>query len=246
MRTHVQREGLRPLSARTGIPVGQLRSLLHGRAALSTTIELASAALGLEFYVGPPRAADSSRIASGADTYSAGTIQREPREPVVSGTERSPAWAATLHRDLRTSLRDDLARLLREFAPTRRTVTQPASQTPAQPVVLSELRERPDAGYVAVRVPDLAEGSSPEIEQAPVVGYFAFQRSWLERHALDPDRCTSSRSGETQWSRRCRTAARSWSITAGAGAVSGTYSCCAPVTTSWCGAQARIEPGVGC
>ena len=48
-------EGLRPFSARTGIPVGQLRSLLQGRAARSTTLELMSSVLGLEFYIGPSR-----------------------------------------------------------------------------------------------------------------------------------------------------------------------------------------------
>lgn len=51
----VQREGLRPFSARTGIPLGQLRSLLQGRAARSTTLELMSTVLGLEFYIGPAR-----------------------------------------------------------------------------------------------------------------------------------------------------------------------------------------------
>lgn len=52
---HVEREGLRPFSARTGIPLGQLRSLLQGRAARSTTLELMSSVLGLEFYIGPAR-----------------------------------------------------------------------------------------------------------------------------------------------------------------------------------------------
>lgn len=52
---HVEKEGLRPFSARTGIPLGQLRSLLQGRAARSTTLELMSSVLGLEFYIGPAR-----------------------------------------------------------------------------------------------------------------------------------------------------------------------------------------------
>ena len=49
------KEGLRPFSNRTGIPLGQLRSLLQGRAARSTTLELMSSVLGLEFYIGPAR-----------------------------------------------------------------------------------------------------------------------------------------------------------------------------------------------
>ena len=51
----MKKEGLRPFSARTGIPLGQLRSLLQGRAARSTTLELMSSVLGLEFYIGPAR-----------------------------------------------------------------------------------------------------------------------------------------------------------------------------------------------
>ena len=51
----MEKEGLRPFSARTGIPLGQLRSLLQGRAARSTTLELMSSVLGLEFYIGPAR-----------------------------------------------------------------------------------------------------------------------------------------------------------------------------------------------
>ncbi len=51
----VETEGLRPFSMRTGIPLGQLRSLLQGRAARSTTLERMSSVLGLEFYIGPAR-----------------------------------------------------------------------------------------------------------------------------------------------------------------------------------------------
>lgn len=51
----VETEGLRPFSMRTGIPLGQLRSLLQGRAARSTSLERMSSVLGLEFYIGPAR-----------------------------------------------------------------------------------------------------------------------------------------------------------------------------------------------
>ena len=49
-------EGLRPFSLRTGIPLGQLRSVVEGRAARSTTLELIASILELEFYIGPARA----------------------------------------------------------------------------------------------------------------------------------------------------------------------------------------------
>ena len=60
VRQHVETEGLRPFSLRTGIPVGQVRSVMQGRAARSTTIELMASALGLELYIGPARARSST------------------------------------------------------------------------------------------------------------------------------------------------------------------------------------------
>ena len=112
VRRHVEREGLRPLSVRTGVPVGQLRSILQGRAALSTTLEQVSSALGLEFYIGPPRNPESARVRRGYEG-------RSVRERPASGEEAAPAWAAKLQRDLRDGLRKDLAEVLRELAGTK-------------------------------------------------------------------------------------------------------------------------------
>lgn len=61
VRQRIEKEGLRPFSLRTGIPVGQLRSVAQGRAARSTTIEAIATVLGLEFYIGPPRADSSTQ-----------------------------------------------------------------------------------------------------------------------------------------------------------------------------------------
>ena len=57
----VETEGLRPFAGRTGIPLGQLRSLVQGRAARSTTLELIASVLELEFYIGPARANSPAR-----------------------------------------------------------------------------------------------------------------------------------------------------------------------------------------
>ncbi len=57
VRRRVATEGLRPFAARTAIPLGRVRGLLDGRAALSSTIEAAASALGLEIYIGPPQGA---------------------------------------------------------------------------------------------------------------------------------------------------------------------------------------------
>ena len=49
LRQLINEEGLHPTSNRTGIPVGQIRSLLSGRAALTTTVSSVCASLGLDF-----------------------------------------------------------------------------------------------------------------------------------------------------------------------------------------------------
>ncbi len=49
----VEAEGLRPLAARTGIPVGQIRSLLDGRAVRVTTIQSMTEVLGVPLMIGP-------------------------------------------------------------------------------------------------------------------------------------------------------------------------------------------------
>lgn len=61
LRQRIKEEGLRPFSLRTGIPIGQLRSVAQGRAARSSTIEAIATVLGLEFYIGPPRAESSTQ-----------------------------------------------------------------------------------------------------------------------------------------------------------------------------------------
>ena len=122
MRRHVEREGLRPFSGRTGIPVGQLRSLLQGRAALSTTLERVSAALGLEFYIGPPRKPDAARARRG---YEGQAVRERP----PSDEEAAPAWAARLQRELRAGLREDLAQVLRELTDATRDAAHPRRPT---------------------------------------------------------------------------------------------------------------------
>ena len=118
VRLHVEREGLRPLSARTGIPVGQLRSLMQGRAALSTTLERVASALGLEFYVGPPRKPDSARARKGYEGQSV-------RERPAFGDEAAPAWAMKLQRELRAGLREDLVQVLRDLTDAKRELPPP-------------------------------------------------------------------------------------------------------------------------
>lgn len=75
VRRRVETEGLRPFAARTGIPMGRVRGLLDGRAALSSTLEAAAAALGLEIDVGPPQS--GSPVDAPAQTDRTDALLRE-------------------------------------------------------------------------------------------------------------------------------------------------------------------------
>ena len=59
VRERIATEGLRPFAARTRVPLGQIRSLLKGRAARYTTLASIASALGLQLYVGPLRQGDN-------------------------------------------------------------------------------------------------------------------------------------------------------------------------------------------
>lgn len=61
LRQRIDEEGLRPFSERTGIPPGQVRSFLDGRASRGPTIDAIARALGLQLYLGSP-ASDVSNV----------------------------------------------------------------------------------------------------------------------------------------------------------------------------------------
>lgn len=58
VRERIEQMGLKPFAKAIRVPVGQVRSVRDGRAARSDTIERLTEALGLEHYIGPPRASD--------------------------------------------------------------------------------------------------------------------------------------------------------------------------------------------
>ena len=59
VRQRVETEGLRPFAVRTGIPLGQLRSVVQGRAALSTTLQAIAAVMGMRLFVRPMNPGDA-------------------------------------------------------------------------------------------------------------------------------------------------------------------------------------------
>ncbi len=53
LRRRIRQEGLRPLAKRTGIPIGQLRSVANGRAARYTTLQSIASVIGMRVFIGP-------------------------------------------------------------------------------------------------------------------------------------------------------------------------------------------------
>ena len=53
VRQRIETEGLRPFSMRTGIPLGQLRSVVQGRAARYTTLQSIASVMGMRLFVAP-------------------------------------------------------------------------------------------------------------------------------------------------------------------------------------------------
>ena len=100
---------------------GSFGASCRGRAALSTTLERVSSALGAEFYIGPARTPRAARARRG---YEGHTV----RERLASGEEAARPWVAKLQGELRTGFREDLARVLREI-----TGAEPDSMPPKRP-----------------------------------------------------------------------------------------------------------------
>ena len=51
VRQQIDTEGLRPVAKRTGIPIGQLRSFVQGRASQLTTLQSIASAMGMQVFV---------------------------------------------------------------------------------------------------------------------------------------------------------------------------------------------------
>ena len=58
VRQRIEQEGLRPFAKRTGIPLGQIRSVLAGRASRHTTLQSIADAMGMRLFVGPIERSD--------------------------------------------------------------------------------------------------------------------------------------------------------------------------------------------
>ena len=167
VRGHVERMGLRPFAQAFGVPVGQVRSVCDGRAARSDTIERLTGALGLELYVGPPRAAPRASGTAGAAPVSLRALERS-----TQGLVRAIADAGG------DPVPDDLWPVL---AARRGPGAEAPDPGPGQAA----------AGARPVEVVELAAaaGGGSEALGEAVAGRVWFRRDWLDRRGLDPAQC---------------------------------------------------------
>ena len=154
----IEAEGLRPFSLRTGIPVGQLRSVIQGRAARSTTIELIASVLELEFYIGPARADPARGPRLPAEIARALDLPRDASVDDAVGAIRNDALAS--------GLRECLGRV-------QALVELAASTAALLPGILLSVTaeaDRPDGE--AVMIP-----FAPEVRLAAGTGEVVFEES---------------------------------------------------------------------
>ena len=159
VRRRIEAEGLRPFALRTGIPLGQLRSVLQGRAARSTTLELIASVLELEFYIGPAREDSSIRPRLPAEIARALNLPGDASIDDAVGAIRKDAMASRLRETL--GLVQELmqkaaavAALLPDLVPRRR----------------SSARERPERAVVMIPF-------APEVRLAVGTGEVVFEKS---------------------------------------------------------------------
>lgn len=148
-----------------------IRSIKRGMDVRASTLQRVCEELGLEFYVGPPRAAARS------GRYDATIREREP----------APAWVA--------ELRADLTGEIRRLAGDESIPDTPpliADGSLAGDLVWSrEPREMRGVRFVdCYEVPPAPPpGRGARLDDSTRAGCLAFRQSWFDHHRLDPDRC---------------------------------------------------------
>ncbi len=158
VRQRIEAEGLRPFSLRTGIPLGQLRSVVEGRASRSTTLELIASVLKLEFYIGPARA-DSTTGRLPSEIARALDLPRDATVDDAVDAIRKDAMAAKLREGI------ELVQELMERAAAAATLI---------PRLIARARSRegeaPESGVVMIPF-------APEVRLAAGTGEVVFEES---------------------------------------------------------------------
>ena len=172
VRERIDSEGLRPLSLRTGVPLGQLRSLVQGRAARSTTLELIASVLGLEFYIGPARPGASTSPELPSEITRALDLPRDASVADVVGAIDKDTMASRLREGIA-----QVQELMERAAAAAVLIAGPASDRDLP------VRDRHDD--VAV-IP-----FAPDVRLAAGTGEVVFEESWEVSIAVAADALAS-------------------------------------------------------
>ena len=169
------------------------QKLRRGSVPSATRLKAACDALGLEFYVGPPRGESASAPPEAAGASAQRFSDEALREEIH--TLRDTTIAAI--REENKALREEMAR--REAADRiEATLKEVISRLPRLSQDLEDdsalaepggVIEFPGARQVAVRELDSAAGAGAEVLSERVKGYIYFRDEWLSKHRLNPDKC---------------------------------------------------------
>ena len=161
-----------------GLPGNAIRYALEERATKSDRLAEICDALGLEFYIGPPRPAPPGEEAGGSPPIPLPDLERSTQSLVrlttAAGGDPIP---------------DDLWPVLAE----RRGIGAPATDL-ADPSALAVAAANEDGMPPGARPVDVVElavaaGGGSEAADERVAGRIWFARAWLDRRGLDATRC---------------------------------------------------------
>ena len=182
----LRQSGLNPHRAAVGagLPADAIRHLLDGHEPKAGRLAEICRALGLEFYVGPPRdepVAASPEAAEAADSERIGSPAEAVRQELVSILQ---AEAQTIRQEICEGVRRELAGIPR---------LSPAASDLEDAGALVQLGDgfgsSQETRQVEVVQYSAAAGGGAEEAEERVVGTLAFCRQWMDRHALRPGNC---------------------------------------------------------
>ena len=156
-----------PISAAlaAGMNRDTIRSVLRGRVPSVERAAEICEALGLEFYVGPPRG--------------------EVATPEVADV--APDWAVQMEKmqeGLQGSLQTELAALKAELTPVLRLI----SSTDLSDETATAVEGSPSRPVVTYELAAAAGGGAMELDETPT-GIVYFRYDWLTQHGLDAKQC---------------------------------------------------------
>ena len=205
VRSHVDDLSIRKLSGISGIAVGRIRSVLAGRDAGISTIEGLCLALGLEFYIGPPRdPADLNNQPDYSDFAPILGLSPEASADEIAAAARSLAARSASGVEMREALddfrnemaaaradRDAMTLLSRQMAEMREALERAGISDESNVYALERQDEEIEASARPLDIVEVAAaaGDGSEVFDEEVSGRAWFHRDWLYRHSLEPAHC---------------------------------------------------------